>query len=58
MAQKARVVRARSWDELPEVLEPGTYYINGEGIEAWEPVSKASLRRTLAIMKQRRGRYI
>ena len=26
---KLKVVRARSWSELPEVLEPGVYYVNG-----------------------------
>lgn len=27
---KTRIVRARSWSELPETLEPGVYYVNGE----------------------------
>ena len=26
MAQKPRVVRAESWSDLPEVLEPGVIY--------------------------------
>ena len=26
MAQEARVVKARTWDDLPEVLEPGVVY--------------------------------
>jgi len=26
VAQKTRVVRAKSWEELPEILEPGTIY--------------------------------
>ncbi len=30
MERKVRVVRVESWSEIPEVLEPGVYIVNGE----------------------------
>ena len=37
---KTRIVRARSWSELPEILEPGVYYVNGTKIVIRETVEK------------------
>ena len=39
-SRKARVIRARSWDELPEILPPGTYYVGDVKVEIRERVSK------------------
>ena len=55
---KARVVRVKSWSELPEVLEPGEYYVNGERVVMRERVSRDALKRTIIIMKRRKGRYV
>jgi len=54
---QTRIVRAKSWSELPEVLEPGTYYVGGERIVVRERVSRDSLKRTFAIMRRRGGVY-
>ena len=55
---KARVVRVRSWSELPDILEPGEYYVNGERVVVRERVSRDALKRTIVIMKRRKGRYV
>ncbi len=54
---KARVVRVGRWTELPEVLEPGVYIVDGEEIVVRERVSRDALKRTLLIMKRRGGVY-
>ena len=38
--EKLKVVKVKSWDELPEILEPGVYNVNGETITVEEDVSK------------------
>ncbi len=58
MAQKTRVVEVRSWSELPEVLEPGIYIVDGERFVVRERVSRDSLKRTFTIMRRRGGVYI
>lgn len=55
---KPRVVRVKSWSELPEVLEPGEYHVDGERIVVRERVSRDALKRTIVIMKRRKGRYV
>ncbi|MEB3778630.1 MAG: hypothetical protein GSR85_00135 [Desulfurococcales archaeon] len=30
MTKPEKVVRVKSWSELPETLEPGVYYVDGE----------------------------
>jgi len=46
VAQKTRVVRAKSWEELPEVLEPGVYEVYGERFTIVEPIDLARGGRT------------
>ena len=58
MVEGQRVVRAEKWEDLPEVLEPGVYYVNHERIVVKERVSRESLKRALSIMKERGGRYV
>jgi hypothetical protein len=42
---KARVVKARSWSELPEILEPGVAYeVDGVIIEPRVEMSRAEAR--------------
>lgn len=56
--ERLKIVEVRSWNELPEVLEPGIYIIAGERIEVEEKVSRDALMRTLKIMKKRKGIYV
>lgn len=47
-----RVVRVRSWSELPEILEPGTYYVNGRRVVVYSPVSREALRKTSRYVRR------
>ena len=38
--EKLKVVKVKSWDELPDILEPGVYNVNGETITIEEDVPK------------------
>jgi len=57
LAQKPRVVRAESWSDLPEVLEPGTYYVDGEKFTVVEPVEKEFMRMAIPGIKKLHTRY-
>lgn len=52
MAQKPRIIKARSWSELPEVLEPGVYIVDGRRLTVREPVGRDTLRRALARLSK------
>ena len=52
MAQKARVVKVKTWDDLPEVLEPGVYIVGGRKLTVREPVGKDALRKALARLSR------
>ena len=56
MAQ-ARVVRAGSWEELPEVLEPGVYEVAGERFTVVEPVEREFMRMAISGIKELHRRY-
>ena len=47
MTERIRVVKVRSWDELPEILEPGIYNVNGETHVIEEEVPKKVILRAL-----------
>ena len=51
MAQ-TKIVKARSWSELPEVLEPGVYIVDGRRLTVREPVGRDTLRRALARLSK------
>ena len=57
MAQKTRVVRAKSWEELPEVLEPGVYEVNGEMFTIVEPIERDIWRQIVKGIKRLHRRY-
>jgi hypothetical protein len=57
LAQRPRVVRARSWDELPEILEPGTYIVDGEKFIVVEPVEKEFMRMAISGIKKFHAQY-
>ncbi len=52
-----KVIRVKSWDELPEVLKPGVYIVNGKRIEVYEPVHRENLRRIMRRLP-RKGVFI
>jgi hypothetical protein len=42
----------RSVEELPEVLEPGKYVIEGEEIELYEPASRHTIAKMLQLLRR------
>ncbi len=55
--QKLRVIQVDSWDDLPEVLEPGVYIVRGKRIEVFEPMHRDNLRRIIRRLP-RKGTFI
>ncbi len=47
-----KIVKAHSWEDLPEILEPGIYNINGEIHVIEEDVPKKAILRALKYKKQ------
>lgn len=47
-----KVIVVDSWDELPEVLEPGIYIIGGEKHEIMETVGRDALRKAIERAKK------
>ena len=54
---ETRVIMAKSWDELPEVLEPGEYHVDGERFTIVEPVEKEFMRMAISGIKKLHKRY-
>jgi len=54
---EARVKTYRSIEELPEVLEPGRYIIEGVEVEIHEPVSREELAYQLRVNRELIERY-
>ena len=44
MSKKVRVVKVKSFKELPEVVRPGTYVINGSKVVVEEPIRRSTLK--------------
>ncbi len=53
MAEHERVVRVKSWSELPEILEPGEYYINGRKYTIKATVSKKAVKDAIMRAKKK-----
>ena len=53
---KTRIVRARSWSELPEILEPGVYYVNGRRYTIRVRVSKKAVVEAIRRAKRKGAR--
>lgn len=50
--EKLRVVKVKSWDELPEILEPGVYNVDGEVHVIEEDVPKKAILRALKYRRE------
>ena len=47
----------RSWSELPEVLEPGEYHVDGERFVIYEPIERDVWRGVVAGIKKLHRKY-
>ena len=54
---KPRVVRVRSWSELPDILEPGEYHVDGEKFVVYEPVERDFMKMAIRGIKKMHRRY-
>lgn len=54
---REKVVRVRSWDELPEVLEPGVYEIDGARITLREPLPREVVQRSYKLARRLAKKY-
>ena len=52
---RTRVRVYRSVEELPEVLEPGRYVVEGEALEVMEPVGRGTVEELLRLLRERPG---
>ncbi|NPA05738.1 MAG: hypothetical protein GXO09_06570 [Crenarchaeota archaeon] len=52
-----KIIRAKSWDELPEILEPGEYEVNGERFRIMEPVERDTWHKIIKGIKKLHARY-
>ena len=54
---KARVVRVRSWSELPDILEPGEYVVDGATLRLKEPLEKEDAKELVSLVKRIDKKY-
>ena len=47
-----KTVRVKSWDELPRILKPGVYIVNGERFVVNEPVEKEVMKSFMHAVKR------
>jgi len=57
LARPGKIVRARSWSELPEVLEPGEYRIDGVILRLDEPLEKEDAMELVSLVKRVDKKY-
>ncbi len=53
----SRVVRVRSWDELPEVLKPGVYEVGGVRFRVYEEEDRDFIRMSIESIKELHREY-
>jgi len=46
-----KTFKAKSWSELPEILEPGTYVVNGRKFVVVKRVERDVMREFLRLVK-------
>lgn len=54
---KTRIVEVKSWDELPRVLEPGEYRIDGAVLRLREPIEKDEAKELVSLVKRVDRKY-
>ena len=54
---KPRVIRVKSWSELPDILEPGIYKIDGATLKLKEPLDKDEARELVSLVKRIDKKY-
>ena len=54
---RPRIIRVRSWSELPEVLEPGIYKIDGATLKLREPLEKSVAKELVSFVKRIHKKY-
>ena len=54
---KPRVTRVKSWSELPDILEPGIYKIDGATLKLKEPLDKDEARELISLVKRIDKKY-
>ncbi len=47
-----RPIRVKSWRELPRILKPGVYIVNGEKFVVKEPVEKEVMKSFMDTVKK------
>lgn len=50
-------IRAKSWSELPEILDPGTYIVDGEKFTIVEPMERDAMRMAIKGIKKLHKKY-
>ena len=54
---KPWVIRVKSWSELPDILEPGIYKIDGATLKLKEPLDKDEARELVSLVKRIDKKY-
>ena len=57
MSKKVRVVKVRSWRDLPEVLKPGVYIVDGVRIKVYEEEDRDFIRMAVRGIKELHREY-
>ncbi len=54
---ETRIVRVKSWADLPEVLEPGEYHVGGERFVIYEPIERDVWLRIVKGIREMHRKY-
>ena len=54
---KPRIIQVKNWSDLPEILEPGTYKINGATLKLKEPIYKDEAKELVSLVKRIDKKY-
>ena len=57
MAKPEKIFKAGSWSELPEILEPGEYRIEGVTLRLKEPLEKEDAMELVSLVKRVDKKY-
>ncbi|MEB3789556.1 MAG: hypothetical protein GSR72_06660 [Desulfurococcales archaeon] len=54
---KSKIIVAKNWKDLPEILRPGEYYVDGERFVVETPVEKEFMKMAVSGVKEMHKRY-